>query len=855
MTDERIDIEITDSVSPNVSAKLRDIAEAALAADSAVNQLKRDIAKIDTSAVDRLAAASARVTNANARQTNATARLTTATSRSEVQAAKTALAQQRLATETARTEAATERAAAAASRAATAQTQQELSALRLATAQARANTAQNAANTGGRNWARTVGNSDKMSRQYRASLVNLSYQLQDIGVGFASGQRPFTIFAQQLPQIYGIIQQMGGGLRTLVGLLGALIVPLLPVLAIVGGIAAGFGLLTREINKTSAVTVTFGDTFKAVFQVAGQSIKDLLLPAIEAITPVWNTVLDGLYTGLKYIVNAIINGFVGAWKTITVLWTRFPDVMRDVFNTAVNAVLSAIEFMVNGAIKGLNMVIGLANDAARALGKDTGVFNPVGLLDLSGYKRDMTGAGAEVGDAFVNGLLGALDPSKQTDYFGKFVSKVSVQAQKNARERLAAEAAKNKKGKGGRTAKETTFEDIIRPLQQEIELLQKVGQERRNLQAIQQAENQLKRKLTPDEKERLTNLQTELDTLRKQDEILTRINEPLTEYMDSIAALNKLFDDGRISKAAYNEQLARTQLATDVRAADTALGGGFQRDAQVEEAKIANDAIQRAYEQAYQAQLLSKQQFDARMLELTRKRIADERNALLAWNSQQLSSTADSFATMANTAETFVGKQSGIYQTLFAASKAFAIADATVKMAQAIANASISLPFPANLASMAAVGAQMASLLATINSTALADGGMVRGPGTSRSDSIPARLSNGEFVINAAATKRNRPLLESINNGGKPRAYAKGGAVNDNVMRSTAAATEERRQQYGKAGAASPANVEVYNVTDPKQIQTLALRAMTGAEGRTVVVNSVLKELEKRGVRVGGSGF
>lgn len=47
----------------------------------------------------------------------------------------------------------------------------------------------------------------------------------------------------------------------------------------------------------------------------------------------------------------------------------------------------------------------------------------------------------------------------------------------------------------------------------------------------------------------------------------------------------------------------------------------------------------------------------------------------------------------------------------------------------------------------------------------LANGGYVSGPGGPRSDSIPARLSNGEFVINAAATRKNRPMLEAINSG------------------------------------------------------------------------------------------
>lgn len=46
-----------------------------------------------------------------------------------------------------------------------------------------------------------------------------------------------------------------------------------------------------------------------------------------------------------------------------------------------------------------------------------------------------------------------------------------------------------------------------------------------------------------------------------------------------------------------------------------------------------------------------------------------------------------------------------------------------------------------------------------------AGGGIVRGPGGPRGDKIPAMLSDEEFVVNAAATKRNRALLEAINSG------------------------------------------------------------------------------------------
>ncbi|WP_155649086.1 phage tail tape measure C-terminal domain-containing protein [Burkholderia cepacia] len=58
----------------------------------------------------------------------------------------------------------------------------------------------------------------------------------------------------------------------------------------------------------------------------------------------------------------------------------------------------------------------------------------------------------------------------------------------------------------------------------------------------------------------------------------------------------------------------------------------------------------------------------------------------------------------------------------------------------------------------------------------LADGGHVTGAGTGTSDSIPAMLSNGEYVVNAASTSRYRGLLESINSGQMSH-FATGGYV------------------------------------------------------------------------------
>lgn len=58
-------------------------------------------------------------------------------------------------------------------------------------------------------------------------------------------------------------------------------------------------------------------------------------------------------------------------------------------------------------------------------------------------------------------------------------------------------------------------------------------------------------------------------------------------------------------------------------------------------------------------------------------------------------------------------------------------------------------------------------------------GGLINGRGTGTSDSIPARLSNGEYVINARAAAQHLPLLQAINSGGQGGNghYAEGGIV------------------------------------------------------------------------------
>lgn len=83
-----------------------------------------------------------------------------------------------------------------------------------------------------------------------------------------------------------------------------------------------------------------------------------------------------------------------------------------------------------------------------------------------------------------------------------------------------------------------------------------------------------------------------------------------------------------------------------------------------------------------------------------------------------------------------------------------------------VANA-MELPFPASIAAVATtvttVLTNIATAISTVQSANFAVGGKVKGPGTGTSDSIPANLSNGEFVMTAKATKIFEPLLTVMN--------------------------------------------------------------------------------------------
>lgn len=141
--------------------------------------------------------------------------------------------------------------------------------------------------------------------------------------------------------------------------------------------------------------------------------------------------------------------------------------------------------------------------------------------------------------------------------------------------------------------------------------------------------------------------------------------------------------------------------------------------------------------------------------------------------------------------ESITSGLSSAFETLGESNKAFAVLSKTLALGEIAINTgkalaagiaqAQSVPFPANLAAIATTVATILSNIATatktVKSAKFAKGGLVTGPGTETSDSIPARLSNGESVITARATEMFAPILSSFN--------MMGGGVPINVVQSS----------------------------------------------------------------------
>jgi len=295
------------------------------------------------------------------------------------------------------------------------------------------------------------------------TLTQLSFQLNDVATMAASGAPAFQIFATQAGQIFQVAQMAEGGLKGFAAEIGnaakAVLLftvsnPLILGLAVAAGaLAAGLkliqneanegepmkkyaeslGLSAKEMRHMTDVTVTYGDTAKAAFQLAGEAIWGAIGGGVSDTWDEMKAWLSWAAEGTGAYFNLLISRGVRAYEAIRTTWKQFPAVFGDVFFSAVNYAIEAINNLIKRSISGINSFITSSNGI---LGKVGLALPTLSAPQIDKVKNQYAGAADKVAKAW-NGVL---SEKINRDYIGDGAKAIGDRAQQIARERIRKQA-------------------------------------------------------------------------------------------------------------------------------------------------------------------------------------------------------------------------------------------------------------------------------------------------------------------------------------------------------------------------------------------------------------------------------
>ncbi|QEH46219.1 tail length tape measure protein [Aggregatibacter actinomycetemcomitans] len=176
--------------------------------------------------------------------------------------------------------------------------------------------------------------------------------------------------------------------------------------------------------------------------------------------------------------------------------------------------------------------------------------------------------------------------------------------------------------------------------------------------------------------------------------------------------------------------------------------------------------------------------------------------------------------------------------------------DALLNLANTILNAIIQLE--AKRLAMQLTGAG-SSLLGSIGSAfggtlTAATGGYIRGPGTGTSDSIPARLSDGEYVVKAASVVHYGVGFMHAINHRQLRSFAQGGPVSVPPLPNYREPGLSQSLREGRGGAqvvASPVSIQQTLALDSAELFTAGINTNAGTKAVLTVIRANKETLKQ----------
>lgn len=198
------------------------------------------------------------------------------------------------------------------------------------------------------------------------------------------------------------------------------------------------------------------------------------------------------------------------------------------------------------------------------------------------------------------------------------------------------------------------------------------------------------------------------------------------------------------------------------------------------------------------------------------KILMDEATRQAMQTSQLVGIAASSFGSLSQVIAASGGETSAAYKAIFAISKGFAIAQASLNMATAISNA-LALPFPANIPAMAQAAAAGAQIASTISSMSYSGGRRYGGT-----------TSSGNMY--------------RVNESGEPEMFQSSGGKQ--YMMPTTSGKVVPASDVGGGGASAPVNVVINNMASGTTVENQGYNPDT--KTITLAVKEVARQLRTR---------
>lgn len=649
--------------------------------------------------------------------------------------------------------------------------------------------------------------------------------------------------AAQAAQALGIFLGVGGVVK-------ALALAKAGVIALTLAIAAnpiGFLLVTAtaaisvliafkdEIKFTANGVSTFADVitvlmsrarieienFKAAFLNIGNFIGDQFGPIVNLLKPVFKEIAGffddielsfaGIIIGAARTVDKIIGIFHGGIKVIAVLFQTLPGIMKEVGINMANALSETIGGLVNDLITKINTI-----------GDFVGL-DPIDLISAPQLEQEFGATFLDVGKAAQEAFMKGFNRTQLEDLVRGLVDEV----EKVGKARIAATPAeKADEPLPGANIKGLSIDPAVQgeidSIEKRTEALKLNTREREVQQSVLALESKLRRDLNKLEDDALRNVLRLNQAQKDRTDILDGLNGGLRELEIRQATLNELLNTGSISAKQFKNEMIALRLEQanlNIELGDATFVDGFLigietmldavKNFQAEAGMVFGEfftSTSEGFATAAADAIIFGDSFQDAIGDVARKALRDLLAGIIQIGIQFVLNSA-----LAN--------------TLGAASVA-----SSVGQAAAVGSAWAT---PAALASLATLGTNSAAastgILATVGLAeglavaGFANGGDVRGPGGPRSDSIPAMLSNGEFVVNAKSAARFRPLLQQINN---PSSFQDGGNVGQGPTVSGTPAPQNTPDSGG---------IRIVNVIDPSMVEDF----LTSSSGEKVLINTI----------------